>query len=276
MRILWIDPVGTDVFSYDMLKILNQTRRPDTQVDVVSLAGNRPKHLEYHAYEGLVVADIIRLTYQAAGSYNAVVIGCFYDVGLREAREVSGRAIVTAPCHSATALASNLGNTFSVLVGRRKWIPKMTENVRLYGHEHAMVSMRPLDLGVHDFQVDHDLTCERLLSEGHKAIHQDGAEVLILGCTAEYGFNQKMQEELGVPVVDAVTAPFKYAEFLAELADSFGWYPSRVWGSEAPPQEELDAWGLFDEPPVVGVRLSGEEPPAASDPMNLAFDAEAI
>jgi allantoin racemase len=256
MRILWIDPIGTDLFSADMFDILSAAKGTETVVNVVSLPADRPDHLEYHAYEGLVVADIVRLSHQAASEYDAIVIGCFYDVGLREAREVSGRAIVTAPCQSATAIASNLGNTFSVLVGRSKWIPKMSENVRLYGHEHRMVSMRPLDLGVHDFQVDHDLTCERLLTEGHKAIKDDGAEVLILGCTAEYGFNRKMQQELGVPVIDAVTAPFKYAEFLAELANRFAWYPSRIWGSEPPPQEELDNWGLFAEPAPIGKRFS--------------------
>ena len=184
----------------------------------------------------------MRLTRKAADRYDAVVIGCFYDVGLREAREVSGRAIVTAPCQSATAIASNLGNTFSVLVGRRKWIPKMRENVHLYGHGHRLVSMRPLDLGVHDFQADHDRTCDRLLAEGRKAVQEDGAEVIILGCTAEYGFYKEMQDALGVPVIDAVLAPFKYAEFLADLAGRFGWHPSRMWGSEAPPQGELIAW----------------------------------
>jgi len=239
-----------------MLKILEAAKRSDTQVDAVSLAPDRPQHLEYHAYEGLVIGDIVRLTYQAAGEYDAIVIGCFYDVGLREAREVSGRVIVTAPCQAATAIASNLGNTFSVLVGRRKWIPKMSENVHLYGHGHRMVSMRPLELGVHDFQADHERTCNRLLTEGRKAVEEDGAEVLILGCTAEYGFNQVMQQELGVPVIDAVTAPFKYAEFLAETAERFGWYPSRKWGSEAPPREEIAAWGLFDRPAPVGTRLS--------------------
>jgi allantoin racemase len=258
MRVLWINPVGTDVFDLDTLKILEEAGRDQTQVDIVSLPADRPRHLEYHAYEALVIADIVRITYQAASDYDAIVIGCFYDVGLREAREVSGRAIVTAPCQSATAIASNLGNTFSVLVGRRKWIPKMSENVRLYGHGHRLVSMRPLELGVHDFQVDHERTCDRLLTEGRKAVWEDGAEVLILGCTAEYGFNQEMQAELGVPVIDAVTAPFKYAEFLAELAGRFGWYPSRTWGSEAPPREELDAWGLFDRPTPVGKRLAGE------------------
>jgi allantoin racemase len=258
MRILWIDPIGTDVFTADMLKILEAAKGDGVQVDAVSLPADRPQHLEYHAYEGLIIADIIRITHEAGAEYDAIIIGCFYDVGLREAREVSGRAVVTAPCQSATAIASNLGNTFSVLVGRRKWMPKMSENVRLYGHGHRMVSMRPLELGVHDFQVDHDLTCHRLLNEGRKAVQEDGAEVLILGCTAEYGFNREMQTELGVPVIDAVTAPFKYAEFLAQLAERFGWYPSRAWGSEAPPQEELEAWGLFDQSAPFGTRLSGE------------------
>ena len=259
MRLLWIDPIGIDAYSAEMLQLLQQARRPETEVHIVSLPTDRPQHLEYHAYEGLVIGDIVRLTYEHSGEYDALVIGCFYDVGLREAREVSGKAVVTAPCHSATAIARNLGSTFSVLVGRRKWIPKMRENVRLYGHEHALVSMRPLDLGVHDFQADHELTTERLLNEGHKAVHEDGAEVLVLGCTAEYGFNQTMQRELGVPVLDAVTAPFKYAEFLAETAKRFGWYPSRMWGSEAPPREEISAWGLFDEPAPQGTFLRGQE-----------------
>jgi allantoin racemase len=245
MRILWINPVGTEVFDEDTLKLLDEARGADHQVEVVSLPSDRPRHLEYHAYEALVVADIVRLAYRSAAAYDAIVIGCFYDIGLREAREVSQRAIVTAPCQSATAIASNLGNTFSVLVGRRKWIPKMRENVRLYGHNHRLASMRPVELGVHDFQSDHQRTCERLLGEGRKAVQEDGAEVIILGCTAEYGFHAQMQAELGVPVIDAVLAPFKYAEFLADLARRFGWYPSRVWGSQAPPEEEVAAWGLF-------------------------------
>ncbi len=245
MRILWINPIGTDVFDADTRKILHIAKQEDTQLDVVSLPADRPKHLEYHAYEGLVVGDIVRLTRQAADSYDAIVIGCFYDVGLREAREVSGRSIVTAPCQSATAIASNLGNTFSVLVGRRKWIPKMRDNVHAYGHGHRLVSMRPLDLGVHDFQADHNRTCDRLLAEGRKAVQEDGAEVLILGCTAEYGFHETMQAALGVPVIDAVLSPFKYAEFLVDLANRFGWRPSRMWGSEAPPEAELTTWKLF-------------------------------
>jgi allantoin racemase len=56
-----------------------------------------------------------------------------------------------------------------------------------------------------------------------------------------------MQERLGVPVIDSVLAPFKYAEFLAGLANSFGWYPSQILGSEPPPVSEISSWGIFDQ-----------------------------
>lgn len=250
MRILWINPIGTDVFDRDIKRILEKYKQAGTYVSVVSLPTDRPRHLEYHSYEAFVVADIVRLTHDAASQYDAIVIGCFYDVGLREAREISGNAIVVAPCQSATAIASNLGNTFSVLVGRRKWIPKMRENINLYGHSARLASMRPLELGVHDFQADELLTKTRLMTEGKKAIEEDGAEVLILGCTAEYGFYRQMQIELGVPVIDAVLAPFKYAEFLAELGNKLDWRHSRKWGSEAPPSYEIETWGLFNKEPL--------------------------
>ena len=252
VRILWIDPIGSDTFEAQTLEMLNQAKQPQTQVEFVSLPGDRPQHLEYHAYDAFVIPDIVRITHRAAGDYDAVVIGCFYDVGLREAREVSGRTVVMAPCQTSTDIASHLGNSFSVLVGRRKWVPKMKENIRLYGHDHALVSMRSLELSVYDFQSDPIRTADALMQEGRKAIEEDGAEVLILGCTANYGFHEKMQQALGVPVIDSVLAPFKYAEFLAESAQRFGWVPSRVWGSEAPPVSETEQWKLFDQPTPIG------------------------
>ena len=54
-----------------------------------------------------------------------------------------------------------------------------------------------------------------------------------------------MQDALCVPVIDAILAPFKYAEFLVDLASRFGWQPSRMWGSEAPPEAELTTWNLY-------------------------------
>jgi allantoin racemase len=259
MKILWIDPVGTQGFDRSIGKILKASARPGTIVDVVSLPGGRPMHLEYHAYEGLVTSDITRIVYHFSSEYDGIVIGCFYDVGLREAREVSKNAVVTAPCQSSLVFASHLGNTFSVLVGRKKWIPRMTENIRMYGYAEKMMSMRPLELGVHDFQADVKRTTALMLEEGEKAVEEDGAEVLILGCTIEFGFQEKIQRKLGVPVIDAVSAPFKLAEMLAESAERLHWYPSRKWGSEQPPNEEITSWGIFQDLPPIGKLLRHDD-----------------
>jgi allantoin racemase len=55
-----------------------------------------------------------------------------------------------------------------------------------------------------------------------------------------------------VPVIGALQAAFKYGEFLGDAARRLAWYPSRKWGSEAPPEDEISDWGLFKEPPPIG------------------------
>lgn len=265
MRILYLTVIGSDVFDADRARILDAARSQDTTVDVISLPPDRPKHVEYHAYEAMIVPDIVRHAYAARESYDAMAISCFYDPALREAREIAGQMIVTAPCESATTIAKTLGNSFSILAGRRKWISKMRENVRLYGYEHALASIRPVELGVHDFHGAND-TRARLLEVGRQCVEEDGAEVVVLGCGALYGFEVRMQDELGVPVIDAVRAVFKYAEFLADGARRFGWYPSQRWGNEPPPEEEVAGWGLFRDPPPIGARTDGRPPSTPGKP----------
>lgn len=242
-RVLWINPVGTDRFDEAVRSELERAKRLDTELEVRSLTTG-PHHLEYHAYEAAVVPDVLAAIADAErDGFDAAVIGCFYDTGLRAAREVAGRVAVAAPCESALHIAATLGDSFSVVVGRRKWIPEMRDNVTRYGFRDRLASFKPVELGVHDFQVDPALTRGRLEAAAREAVANDGAEVIVLGCTIEYGFFAELQEQIGVPVVDATVAPFKYAELLGELA-TLGWHPSEVGGYASPPAEELRAFGL--------------------------------
>jgi len=244
-RILWINPIGTDKFDQAIREELQRVKRPDTQLEVRSLERG-PLHLEYHAYEALVVPDILAHVIQAErGGFGAAVIGCFYDTGLRAARELAGRMNVVAPCESAVHIAATLGDRFSVIVGRRKWVPEMRDNVFRYGFGERLASFKVVDLGVHDFQADRDLTHRRLTAAAREAITADGAEVVILGCTIEYGFFEQLQDDVGAPVVDATVAPFKYAELMADVA-ALGWQSSRVGGYASPPRRELEEFGLAD------------------------------
>jgi allantoin racemase len=127
-RILYIAPVNVEG---DFLeRDVEDAARTENDVTVVGFSRG-PLHVEYHYYETLVLPDIIHTVMEAERlGYDAAVIGCFYDLGLQESREVAKSIVVTAPCEASCLLAASLGSTFSIIVGRRKWVPQMRNTRR--------------------------------------------------------------------------------------------------------------------------------------------------
>ncbi|NIQ05904.1 MAG: hydantoin racemase [Candidatus Korarchaeota archaeon] len=244
---LWINPVGTTLFDEDIEDLLSAIKQEGTQVKVVSLPRG-PEHLEYHYYEALVLPDLLHVIQEGERrGYDGAVIGCFYDLGLRAAKEITQEMMVTAPAKATMSLATSLGNSFSILVGREKWIPEMKENVLKYGYGEYFVNFKTVGLGVLEFHENEEETRGRLKRLAKEAVEKDGAEVLILGCTIQFGFFRELQKLVGVPVLDSVVAPFKYVEFLAELKHRFNWKHSKIRGYEPPPTEEIRKWGLKEQ-----------------------------
>lgn len=242
-KVLFLNPVGTPVFDEVMLKYLSEHKDERTQVDVKSLEEG-PHHLEYYSYDSLVSPEILREAIKAErNGYDAFIIGCFYDPALREAREVT-RIVVTGPGESSIFLASLLGNKFSIIVGRRKWIPLMEENVIKYGMRDKLTSFKHIGLGVHDLHKDEEETKRRTVQAAKEAI-DEGAEVIILGCTVFFGFYRELQSTLGVPVIDPVIAALKVAEMKVDIKRKFGWSYSRIGLYEMPPLNEIQEWNLF-------------------------------
>jgi allantoin racemase len=241
-RILWVNPAMTDLYDVPIGDSLRAEARPDTRLDVASLPGPGPQHLEFNAYELLVAEPTLRTVLWAEEQgYDAAVIGCFYDPFLRAAKELTTRMAVTAPAEACIRIAQSVGERFSILVGRDKWIPEMHENVVAYGAEHNLASFRVLGLGVTEFQADVAFTERRILEDARQAVEVDRADVVILGCTIEFGFYRKLQSELGVPIVDATVAPLLYAEMLADAANRQGWTHSSRLGYGTPPAHEVSS-----------------------------------
>ena len=248
-RILWINPVGTDADDASMGAEMRAEAAPTTRVDVCSLPGVGPQHLEWNALSAIVAGPTMGVIRWASEQrrYDAAVIGCFYDPFLRGARELAGTMAVTAPAEACLHIAATVGERVSILVGRRKWIPEMHENVVKYGYGDHLASFRVLDMSVDDFQADPETTRQRILAEADSAVRADRADAVVLGCTMEFGFYREVQEKIGVPVIDAVTAPLRYAEFLARLGADHGWRTSRGGGYDSVPPRELE-WIPVVEP----------------------------
>ncbi len=196
-------------------------------------------HLEYDFYDHIAIHDIIETSVRAEkDGFDAIVIGCFYDPGLREVRELL-RIPVVGVCEASMHVASMLSaGKFSVLVGRKKWIPRMANNARNYGFESKIASWRVMGLTVPDMR-NREKTRAALLREAKAAAEQDLADVVCLGCTGMVGQAKHAQEVLGIPILDPVLIGLKIAEFQAVLWKRFGISHSKSGGYEAPPAEEF-------------------------------------
>ncbi|MEO4042569.1 aspartate/glutamate racemase family protein [Hoeflea sp. CAU 1731] len=268
VKIMYLNPIGhsgDDAIFADMARA---RKLPGTEVHVASLPATDGAftHIEYRSYEAIVTRGIIRAVRAAAREgFDALAIGCFYDTALHDAREISGEMVVTAPCFASCEIAVSLANRFGVIVGRRKWVDQMEGNVRDYGHGARLSGFYHVELGVNDFQTDHGRTAQCLLDAGRKAVEDDYAEALILGCTLEVGFYSELEKLLGVPVIDPSIAVLKRAEYAALLKRQCGWKPSRKWSCEAPSEEEIARFGGFDEGEAFGSRIVVEATAAVSE-----------
>jgi allantoin racemase len=233
-EILWVNPVGTGAFDADTLELVEAVRLPQFEPRIRHL-DDGPPHLEYHLYEHEALGPMLELMREAeADGFGAAIIGCFYDGGLRELREALQMPVV-GMAEASLLLAATLGHRFSIVVGRRKWIPKMSDNVLLYGLERRLASFRSVEMGIPDVLAEPDRFFDRVLEESRRAVDEDGAEVIVLSEIATPSFWRRAQKELPVPLVDPGVACWKWAELVADLYLRLGISHSKVYGFEAPP-----------------------------------------
>ena len=257
IKVMYLNPVGTSIYDETFAKMVSTYKYPATAVDVVSLnpATVPPKmtNLEYRAYEALIVADTVKAVRQASReNYDAVVIGCFYDPALADAREISGETIVVAPCQASAGVALKIANNFGIIIGEEKWADQMRETVYAYGYRDKLAAIQSVGLRVEDFHKDPDRTTQLIADAAIRAVDEFKAESIILGCTLEVGFFEELYDILfklfltPIPVIDCSIASFKAAENAA-LLRQIGWTNSRIWGMQHPPEGELIEFGIFQD-----------------------------
>ena len=164
--------------------------------------------------------------------FDAFVVACFEDPGLYGAREAIA-APVFGIAESAMLMACTLGHTFSIITTPARYRPITRDLVRHYGLDQRCASVRTVDLP--DLTPGNDATTRAILVlEGRRALDDDGAEVLVLGCSKLSRFDKVLEEDLGVPVLDGVACAVK----MAEACVGYGLRTSKRRGFAAPSAEE--------------------------------------
>jgi len=189
---------------------------PGTEVDSASIEKG-PVSIESRYDEIFAIPEIVERVKEAEEEgVDACVVNCFGDPGVRASREVV-KMLVIGPCEASLLVAASLCNRFSVITVLKNVASVIEENAKIYGVAEKIASVRTVNIPVLDLHRDDEKTARALLEEGKKALEEDGAEVLVLGCTGMTGMAERLSKELDVQVIDPLPTAVKFAETLVAL-----------------------------------------------------------
>lgn len=214
MKLLVINPVGTSRWNESDKKIYQSFASPGTEVDVVSL-DEGPISIETRKAEAEAIPKIVETALKNHEGYDGIIVNCCADPGVDIIRSLVSKPVI-GPCEASLALASVIGKKIGIVTVSKTGIPIFEELVKKLNFENFVVSIRAIGISVPEIEEDLERTINLLLEECKKA-EEEGAEVILLGCTGFAGLAEKLQEKMDIPVIDPVGAAVKIAESLVSL-----------------------------------------------------------
>jgi allantoin racemase len=237
LRLMLSEPVPGEVSQphWDWYrKTIEAVARPGTNVDFVTLKRgySQPTTPYTKTYNSLAMTE--RAIESQNNGYDAFLIGCASDLGLRESRSLIDIPVI-APLESGVFVASILGHKFSIIVLDKYTAPMFAESIRNYGLAENVASIR------HPSGLNSDMAFDMMFggklnefsniitAEMGKAVREDGAEALIVACTIAStlltisGIHQVDK----APIVDLISAEIKMAETMVDLKRAYGTLPCK-------------------------------------------------
>lgn len=198
-----------------------------------------PESVEGNAESYLAAVAVMDRVLAYDEPYDAVVQAGFGEhgrEGLQELVDVPVVDITEAAAHTACLL----GRTYSVVTSLDRTVGQIEDRLTLAGLRGRCASVRASGLGVLDLEADPGRAVAAIVDQARRAIDEDRAEVICLGCGGMAGLDEKVAAATGVPVVDGVAAAVKLAEALCGL----GLATSKVRTYAHPRPKRVTAWPL--------------------------------
>jgi len=214
MRLLVVNPNASHEMTQSIKACAQGYARPDTKI-VAMNPEKGPVSIEGFFDDAIAVETTLDLLIGQRGKFDAYIIACGADSGIFAAREIM-EAPVVGIGEAGMLTACMLGYRFSILDALHREWPQMIDLVHRYGMKDRCASIRTLGMTVLETETKTGTVLHRLLEEARKAIDQDRAEVIVLGCAGMSGLDKAMEKSLGVPVLDGVVCAVKMAEGLVD------------------------------------------------------------
>lgn len=194
---------------------------PDTQLTTKPILEG-PETVENFYLKANCIPGMLRLAREAeAEGQTACIIDCMSDPSLDAAREAVSIPVIGAT-QACAYISASLAHRFSLLGTRGDMGHKFVTQITEYGIERKLASVRTTGLSVQEVETEPDKLVGALVDAAEKAVVQDGAHILIPGCTGMIGLAEALQNDLQkrglqVQVIEPPAAAVKMAELLSDL-----------------------------------------------------------
>jgi allantoin racemase len=167
-------------------------------------------------YDGAfaVPGMLVRISEAERAGTDAHLIACFDDTGLDAARSLA-EAPVIGIGEAAYHAASMIGTRFTVVTTLARSIPVIEDNLARYGLARRCARVRASEIPV--LELEGEGGEAKIGDEIARALKEDGADTIVLGCAGMAGMADRLSHHYRVPVVDGVAAGVAFATALARL-----------------------------------------------------------
>lgn len=212
-KILVINPILQSEFDKADKEFFARKFGSSLEIEVESIDFG-PASIESYYDEVLAAPFVVKKVIEAEKrGFNAVVINCFLNPGIHAARENVNIPVI-GPGEAAIHMALMIGEGFSIIdPGPRKYVSYVPpEQIRKMGVTEHFVSVRGAGVAVLDITKNLEKTTKMIGEQAKLAVEEDGADIVVLGCTGLVGLAPRLQEMISTPVIDPALAALRMAE----------------------------------------------------------------
>lgn len=239
MRILVLNPNTTATMTEKIGAAARRAATPGTEI-IAANPATGPASIEGYYDEAISLAGLLAVI-EAHRDVDAVVIACFDDTGLDAARCLTDRPVVGIG-EAAYHMAALVSNKFSVVTTLARSVPALEHNLHRYGLAARCARVRSSEVAVLELEHPGGAARARISAEIGRAITEDRAEAIVLGCAGMTDLAASLATEHGLPVLDGVGCAVALCESLVRLGQT----TSRL-GGYAPPARNKGAVLAGDE-----------------------------
>jgi allantoin racemase len=242
MRMLLVNVNTTSSMTETMAASARRHALPDTEIVALTPSfGAEGVDTQMESLLSAVAVMDAVVTYP--DPFDAVILGGFGEHGREGLQELTeGPVLDIAECSAHVALM--LGRSYSVVTTMQRSVGAIEDRLLTAGLFDRCASVRSTGMATLELESDPERAFAAIVDQARRAVQDDHAEVLCLGCGGMAGLDEAVADATGVPVVDGIAAAVTLGEALVRM----GMKTSKICTYAAPEPKRISGWPLMKAP----------------------------